>query len=237
MTYKRFGYFWRRCPPQFVLGAYVLFLRLLERHPNRVGVRSDSSNFSQSPFEVGLPGIFSTNKVPLSIDNDKEWQRNTMCQDPHTNEGLFPLTYRGCIQGFWRGKFLFYDFEFYRHILSGNLRGVYTGMFAEQVIEAELRETLVKVKKEDVGGDGPLLTAGFKDMGTFEEETRFLEEGYGHEIVDDDDEDEEGWTKEILISGRVSLYIPISAFPPDFTVYSHTQCVVSYRLGLGSNTW
>ncbi|OXG09832.1 hypothetical protein C367_07011 [Cryptococcus neoformans Ze90-1] len=202
MTYKRFGYFWRRCPPQFVLGAYVLFLRLLERHPNRVGVRSDSSNFSQSPFEVGLPGIFSTNKVPLSIDNDKEWQRNTMCQDPHTNEGLFPLTYRGCIQGFWRGKFLFYDFEFYRHILSGNLRGVYTGMFAEQVIEAELRETLVKVKKEDVGGDGPLLTAGFKDMGTFEEETRFLEEGYGHEIVDDDDEDEEGWTKEILISGR-----------------------------------
>lgn len=156
-----------------------------------------------------------------------------MCQDPHTNEGLFPLTYRGCIQGFWRGKFLFYDFEFYRHILSGNLRGVYTGVFAEQVIEAELRETLVKVKKEDVGGDGPLLTAGFKDMGSLEEETRFLEEGYGQEIVDDDDEDEEGWTKEILISGRVSLYIPISAFPPDFTVYSHTAMCSVVPLGVG----
>lgn len=202
MTYKRFGYSWRRCPPQFVLGAYVLFLRLLERHPNRIGLRSGSSSFSYSPFEVGLPGVFSTNKVPLSIENDKEWQRNTMCQDSHTNEGLLPLTYRGSIQGFWRGKFLFYDFEFYREILSGNLRGVYTGMFAEQAVEAELRETLVKVKKEDVGGDGPLLTAGFKDMGSLEEETKFLEQGYGHEIVHEDDEDEEGWTKEILISGR-----------------------------------
>lgn len=117
-----------------------------------------------------------------------------MCQDSHTNEGLLPLTYRGSIQGFWRGKFLFYDFEFYREILSGNLRGVYTGMFAEQAVEAELRETLVKVKKEDVGGDGPLLTAGFKDMGSLEEETKFLEQGYGHEIVHEDDEDEEGWT-------------------------------------------
>ncbi|KIR71562.1 hypothetical protein I310_04869 [Cryptococcus deuterogattii CA1014] len=182
MTYKRFGYSWRRCPPQFVLGAYILFFRLLERHPERIGLHSGSSNFSTSPFEARLPGIFSTNKVPLSIGSDKGWQRNAMCQDPHTNKGLAPLTFRGCIEGFWWGTFLFYDFEFYRHILSGDLRGVYTGMFAEQAVKAELRETLVKVKKEDVGGDGPLLTAGSKDMESFEEEIRFLEQGNGYEI-------------------------------------------------------
>lgn len=162
-----------------------------------------------------------------------------MCQDPHTSKGLAPLTFRGCIEGFWRGTFLFYDFEFYRHILSGNLRGVYTGMFAEQAVEAELRETLVKMKREDVGGDGPLLTAGFKDMESFEEEIRFLEQGNGYEIVNDDDEDEEGWTKEILISGRVSL--DISASPFFFFLFfsfAHIwQCVESDRLGLGSSTW
>ncbi|WVQ78766.1 hypothetical protein IAT38_000857 [Cryptococcus sp. DSM 104549] len=201
LTYKRFGYTWKRAPPHFILGAYLLFLRLLERQPDRVGLRNGSS-FSQSPFEAGLPGLFSTYKSMSSELHDREWQRNTMCQDPHTSAGLPALCFRGAIQGFWRGKFLFYDFGLYREILGGNMRGVYTGMFAEQAAEMELRETLVKVKKEEVGGDGPLLHAGFKDMEDMDAEIKYVEAGYGHEIVEDDEEVEEGWTKEILITGR-----------------------------------
>src|SRR5690349_6353588 len=39
MPYKRFGYTWRRAPPHFVLGAYLVFLRLLERHSGRMGFK------------------------------------------------------------------------------------------------------------------------------------------------------------------------------------------------------
>ncbi|WWD16640.1 hypothetical protein CI109_101070 [Kwoniella shandongensis] len=204
MTYKRFGYSWKRVPPHFILGVYVGFMRLLERHSDRVGLKAGSSTFSSTPFEAGLPGLFSAIQTMESPLHDREWQRNTMCQDPHTSQGLPPLTYRGQIQGYWRGKFLFYDFDLYRQILAGDMRGVYTGTFAEQVAEMELKETMVKVREEDVGGKGPLLCAGFQEEGgeTDEEQER-IQAGYGNELCDDADEVEKGWTKEILISGRV----------------------------------
>ncbi|OCF58022.1 hypothetical protein L486_04049 [Kwoniella mangroviensis CBS 10435] len=203
MTYKRFGYTWKRAPPHFVLGIYLVFMRLLERQPERVGLKAGSSAFSASPFEAGLPSLFSMSKLIPSAEHDREWQRNTMCQDPHTSPGLPPLTFANQIKGFWRGKFLFYDFDLYRQILAGNMRGVYTGTFAEQAAEMELFETIIKLPKAQLGGKGPLLAAGFKDE--FDEdgsEQSLIKEGYGYELSNETEVLEEGWTKEILISGR-----------------------------------
>ncbi|WWC68735.1 uncharacterized protein I206_102669 [Kwoniella pini CBS 10737] len=203
MTYKRFGYTWKRAPPHFVLGIYLVFFRLLERQPDRVGLKAGSSSFHFSPFEAGLPSLFSGSKLVPSIEHDREWQRNIMSQDPHTSPGLPPTSFSGMLKGFWRGKFLFYDFDLYRQILAGNMRGVYTGTFAEQAAEFELHETIVKLPKEKIGGEGPLLAAGFKDE--FDEDGSqqiAIKEGYGFEICDENEEVQEGWTKEILISGR-----------------------------------
>lgn len=213
LPYQRFGYTWRRAPPHFILACYLIFLRLLERQPGRMGLKPGSSTFSLSPDDSARPGLFSMTKIMPSIYHDREWQRNSVCQDPHTSPGLPPLTFRGELTGFWRGKFLFYDFDHYRQILAGNMRGVYTGTFAEQAAEMEFKETIIKVRNEDVGGKGPLLCAGFDDdeePGSENEQKR-IESGYGHQVVTEDETEEEGWTQEILISGRVSDAVAIRA--------------------------
>ncbi|ODO09228.1 hypothetical protein I350_02828 [Cryptococcus amylolentus CBS 6273] len=201
VTYKRFGYAWRRSPPDFITGIYILFFRLLERHSDRAGTRQGNTSFTHNSKQQ-QGGVFSGNGLPLSEMQDLEWQRDTMCQDPHTSQGLPALALRGKVQGYWRGKFLFYDYELYREMTEGNMRRVYTGMFADQAVEMELKEIVVKVREEDVGGDGPMIGAGFKDLDDVDEEVKAVEEGYGHEIVGDDEPVPEGWTKEILIAGR-----------------------------------
>jgi hypothetical protein len=121
------------------------------------------------------------------------------------------MTFRKAIEGFWRGKFLFYDFDMYRQILGGNMRAIYTGTFAEQAAEMELEETVIKIRIEELGGDGPLLSAGFRDdeVDGAAQQDKILQ-GYGHELcLDDNEPDEEGWTKEILISGRVSFSLTV----------------------------
>ena len=227
MPYKRFGYTWRRSPPHFILGCYLSFLRLLERQPGRMGLKPGSSTFSVSPADAMRPGLFSRTRIMPSIFHDREWQRNSVCQDPHTSPGLSPLAFRGELEGFWRGKFLFYDFDHYRQILAGNMRGVYTGTFAEQAAEMEFRETIIRVKNEDVGGKGPMLCAGYDDgeeAGSDKEQVR-IEEGYEHEVISDDEPDEPGWTKEILISGRVGK------------ICTAKLIAVSHQLGLGTSPW
>jgi hypothetical protein len=85
------------------------------------------------------------------------------------------------------------------------MRGVYTGTFAEHAAEMELKETIIRVRAEDVGGKGPMLCAGFdqEDDSDDESEQEKILQGYGHEVWDGVDEtDEEGWTKEILLSGQ-----------------------------------
>lgn len=170
-----------------------------------MGLKPGSSTFASLAGSGPVPGLFSITRILPSIYHDREWQRNTVCQDPLSSPGLPALTFRGEIEGFWRAKFLFYDFDLYREILAGNIRGVYTGTFAEQATELELKETVIKVRKEDVGGKGPLLCAGFdaeQEGHNPEEEQQRIRDGYGHELVQDEHEvDEEGWTKEILISG------------------------------------
>lgn len=208
LPYQRFGYEWRRAPPHMILGMFLTFARLLERQPGRMGLKPGSSSFNLAPGEDSQPGLFSVTRILPSIYHDREWQRNSKCQDPFTSPGLPPLTFRGEIEGYWRGKFLFYDFDMYRQILAGNMRGVYTGTFAEQAAEMEFKETIIKIRHEDVGGHGPTLCAGFdaEVEGASEEEQRRIEGGYGYELCKNDAEpDEEGWTKEILISGRVGI--------------------------------
>lgn len=213
LPYKRFGYTWRRAPPHFILGAYLVFLRLLERHSHRLGFQPNSSTFSMPIAVRHLPGLFSTTRILPSVSHDREWQRNSVCQDPYTSPGLPPWTFMGEVQGFWRGTFMYINFELYRQIVAGDMRALYTGDFAQQAAEMELHETVIRVKIEDVGGKGPMLSAGFDDdddKATSDVEQARLRSGYGHDVVDTTgrqpeelDPDEPGWTKEILLSGRM----------------------------------
>lgn len=150
------------------------------------------------------------------------------------------MTFHGELQGFWRGKLLFYDFELYRQILAGDMRALYTGQFAQQVAEMELNETVIQVPKEEVGGGGPLLAAGFRDVefdqGEVEQER--IRAGYGYRVVGDVEEgDEPGWTKEILVSGRVSfsflpfLHIELLFFT-SHAIYSPPTPLSDFPLGL-----
>ena len=103
----------------------------------------------------------------------------------------------------------FYDFDMYRQILAGDMRAVYTGAFADRASEVELKETVIKVRVDAVGGEGPMLCAGFDDTyDDEEEEQRRIEAGYGWDLCTNENEvDQPGWTKEILVSGKVSLMV------------------------------
>ncbi|BEI82092.1 hypothetical protein CcaverHIS002_0212520 [Cutaneotrichosporon cavernicola] len=200
--YNRFGHSHRRAPPHFVLGAYLCYMRILERQPGRIGMKAGSSTVFLD--EAGT-GVFTVNHLMPSVYHDPEWQRNTVCQDPHTSPGLPPLTFLGRLEGFWRGRLLFFDFDAYRQMLAGNMPAVYTGTFATHAAEAEIRETVIQVREEDVGGKGSLLNAGFADEEREEEQER-IRTGYGHKVLTGDDlkkADPPGYTKEILLSGRV----------------------------------
>lgn len=202
--YKRFGHAHRRAPPHFVLGAYLCYLRLLERQPGRIGIKATSSTSFQDESGTGL---FSATHIMPSLYHDTEWQRNTVCQDPHTSPGLPPLTFHGRLQGFWRGRLLFFDFDAYRQMLGGNMPAVYTGTFATHAVELEIHETVIRLREEDVGGTGTLVNAGFADEETEPEQAR-IRSGYGHEVLTGDEvnkPDPAGYTKEILLSGGVSF--------------------------------
>jgi hypothetical protein len=214
VPYKRFGYTWRRAPPNHILGSYLYFLRLLDRQPNRrLSASSPSTTTSAGPSpSFPLPGLFNSSRILPSQYHDREWQRNSVCQDPSSSPGLPALTFKGELEGYWRGKFLFYDFDMYRRVLAGDVRAVYTGKFAEQHLELELRETVIRVPMDKVGGAGLAVCAGFKDEaeGEMPDEIKRIREGYGYEMVPEEEmqlekqqgpHDKPGWTKEILLSG------------------------------------
>ena len=159
VPYKRFGYTWRRAPPNHILGSYLYFLRLLDRQPDR----RLSLSTPTPGVAAATSGLFNSSRILPSLYHDREWQRNSVCQDPSSSPGLPSLTFKGELEGYWRGKFLFYDFDMYRRVLAGDVRAVYTGKFAEQHLELELRETVVRVPIAQAGGDGPAVCAGFKE--------------------------------------------------------------------------
>lgn len=151
-----------------------------------------------------------------SLLHDREWQRNSVCQDPHVSAGLPPLTFLGTLEGGWRGQFLFYSFEQYKEVLAGDMRAIYAGNFGAQPVDLDLKETVVRVKIGDEGGrEGGMLSAGYDDIheeesgdwtisGDSKEQRRILG-GYGNQVLtgqEVEEDDEEGWTKEILLSGR-----------------------------------
>lgn len=202
--YNRFGHSHMRAPPRFSLPAYLAFLKLLERHPDRVGLKVVGNTFFQG--EKRGSGLFAWTHIMPSLYHDTEWQRNTTCQDPHTSPGLPPLTYYGRLQGFWRGNLLFYDFDSYRQMLAGNTAAVYTGTFSQHAVELELVETVIRIREEEAGGHGSVLYAGYSPDEDTEEEQAYIRRGYGHQVLTGDDiyaREEPGWTKEILLSGGV----------------------------------
>jgi hypothetical protein len=108
--------------------------------------------------------------------------------------------------------------------------------FAQHAAEMQLKETIIRVRKEDVGGNGSSLDAGFDPVvlgvNTEEGEQERVEAGYGYEVVPvtagiSDEDDEEGWTKEILVSGIVSLVV----FPTDFRSRTEHRSSVADYLG------
>ena len=264
VPYRRFGYTWRRAPPNHVLGTYLYFLRLLDRQPGRRMPANPSAGESNGPPGASpsfpSPGLFNSSRILPSHFHDREWQRNSVCQDPSTSPGLPALTFQGELAGYWRGKFLFYDFDMYRRVLAGDVRAVYTGRFAEQHLELELRETVVRVPVGKVGGDGPSVCAGFKEEaeGELPAEQQRIRDGYGWVVVGEDElqkekadgqvEDEPGWTKEILLSGvgrtswgmasirgRVRAWDGMVVLQMAYSVSSEPSCVCPW-VGVGG-TW
>lgn len=231
-TYKRFGHSHRRAPPHFVLGAYIVYLRLLERQPGRIGIKANSSTSFKD--EAGS-GLFTKTHIMPSLYHDTEWQRNTVCQDPHTSPGLPPLTFHGRMQGFWRGRLLFFDFDAYRQMIGGNMPAVYTGTFATHAVELEIHETVIRVREEDVGGTGAMMNAGFADEET-EQEQAYIRSGYGHEVLTGDElikPDPAGYTKEILLSGGVSLECDCKANVSVVAPGGGLACVAASAPGTG----
>ncbi|ORX36504.1 hypothetical protein BD324DRAFT_580977 [Kockovaella imperatae] len=209
VSYRRFGQTWRRTPPPYALYCLLEFFRLVDRHFTQQGRHSHALKYSTSfRSDQSTSGLFSMTQIMPSIYHDREWQRSTVCQDPNTSPGLPPMTFYGELQGFWRCQFLTLDFDIYRQILAQDMRVLYTGEYSEQVAETELRETVIVVREEDVGGSGSVLHAGFRQLrpeDDIEDELRAIEAGYGHRVcVDVNAPDQPGWTKEILVTGRVN---------------------------------
>lgn len=198
--YSRFGHSHMRAPPSVTISAYIIFFRLLTRHPDRMGIKPGFTNFAEQPSR----GLFSETHLLPSLYHDLEWQRNSVCQDAHNGPGLPPLTFHNRLAGFWRGEMLFFDFEGYRQALGGNVHAVQTGTFHRNAVEIELEETVIRVPENEVGGRGKLINAGFGDEDS-EAELNFIRAGYGYKVLTGDElyaPEKPGWTKEILLSGR-----------------------------------
>ncbi|GMK54940.1 hypothetical protein CspeluHIS016_0115260 [Cutaneotrichosporon spelunceum] len=170
-------------------GTDMWGLGFLWTENGRVGLKSDSTVFQ----DTGR-GVFSLTYIMNSLYHDTDWQRNTVCQNPLTSPGLRPLTFHSRLTGLWRGNLLFYDFDAYRQMLSGNMRSLYTGTFTQHAVVLDLQETVIRLRTDDLR---------FADEET-EEEQALIKSGYGHQVLTGDviyDREPPGWTKEILLSG------------------------------------
>ncbi|TYJ57024.1 hypothetical protein B9479_002303 [Cryptococcus floricola] len=203
-TYHRFNTTWSRQPPQCILACEIGFFRLLERRSCQTSTGKCFTKEDSSSFEKGFPGILTTPDASTLTSEayDREWKRQASCQDPMNSPGLPPLTFKGCIEGTWRGKSLYMDFDTYRRILGGDIRLAFAGPYQSQAVEFVLREGLIKVRKGMVGGYGHVFHAGMINGDSLERELEWVANGCGHEFVSEDTIDEEGWTKEIIITGH-----------------------------------
>lgn len=210
---KRLGKWWRVSSPYQTTCASLSFMKLLERHPElitlgknphvqlpRPGVASSSGqkSIAAKPFSSADENLDSSN-----WDNDLYRAMN--CHDPITSSGMHPLAFRHKIEGLWKGKYLYFDYNAYQHVVKGDVRSLYEGTYGEEMQEWRLEERVINVKIDKVGGDGPMLNAGFRLGLTAEDEeyeaSLSAEERGWEPCLDEEAPDRPGWTKEILISG------------------------------------
>ena len=210
---KRLGRWWRVSSPYQTTCASLSFMQLLERHPElitlgknpgaqlpRPGVASSSGQKLNGPN----PLLSTTEKLD-STHWDNDLYRAMNCHDPITSSGMHPLAFRHQIEGLWKGKYLYFDYNAYQHVVKGDVRSLYEGTYGQEMQEWRLEERVINVKIDKVGGDGPMLNAGFRLGLTAEDEeyeaSLSVEERGWEPCTDESAPDRPGWTKEILISG------------------------------------
>jgi hypothetical protein len=142
----------------------------------------------------------------VSTQYDQDFMRSMSCASPITSPGLPALFYRNRIEGTWKGAYIFFDFEAYRRLLTGNLRSLYEGAYGHQECEWNILESVINVRLDRLGGNGGFLSAGFKLDQTAEEathEAQMSAEERGWEPCPDENAlDRPGWTKEIILTGQ-----------------------------------
>jgi len=213
---KRLGKWWKVSAPHQTTVASLSFMQLLERHPELITLGKNPH--VQLPRPAGTahpashPHQFKATKQCLDVsDNldsshwDNDLNRAMNCHDPISSPGMHPLAFRHRIEGIWKGKYLYFDYNAYQHMVKGDVRSLYEGAYGEELQEWRLEERVINVKIDKVGGDGPMLNAGFRTGLTAEDEayeaSLTVDERGWEPCEDENAPDRPGWTKEILISG------------------------------------
>jgi hypothetical protein len=206
-----------------------MFMSLLDRHPQLVGLMKDPSAPamsstgqhvpSTSPLETlhsstDSPGGRSASYFPKLPDltttpsklYEAEFVRSLSCTSPVDSPGLSPLAYRHTLEGLWQGKYLYLDHPAYQSALAGNIRSIYDGAFGEQKQEMFLQEIVINVHKDHLGGTGSPLLGGFQPSEIIQDGWRRQEgtpDEKGWEFCQDEAApDRPGWTKELMIAGH-----------------------------------
>lgn len=167
--------------------------------------RSSLTDTGSSSSTTGSTGS-GRKDVVVSIDFDDDHQRSLTCLNPIDSPGLPPLFFRHKLQGLWVGKYLYLDHSAYQASLGGDIRSMYEGSIGDEEQEFYLEESVINVKIDRVGGDGPALAAGFKvdmdDDELLEDQQMDVDQRGWEPCLDENEPDKPGWTKEIILSGK-----------------------------------
>jgi hypothetical protein len=213
---KRLGKWWKVSAPYQTTVTILAFMQLLERHPELITLGKNPHLTIPRPaalpprppqshcFNTSMP--FASPALDLDSSHlDNDLNRAMNCHDPISSPGLHPLAFRHLIEGTWKGKYLYFDYNAYQHMVKGDVRSLYEGAYGEELQDWRLEERVINVKVQQVGGDGPMLNAGFRTGLTAEDEeyeaSLSVEERGWEPCLDENAPDRPGWTKEILISG------------------------------------
>lgn len=207
-TVKRLGKHWKVSPPFHTMIASISFMQLLDRHPELITLGKNphvSTLRPGAPANPAKKAPFRTSRNVTSKDFDMDLNRAMSCYSPITSPGMHPLSFRHQLEGIWLGKYVYFDYNAYQHMVKGDIRSLYEGTYGTEAQEWHIQERVINVKIDKVGGDGSMLTAGYRtDMSPEDEqyEASLSAEERGWEpCLDEGAPDRPGWTKEILLSG------------------------------------
>jgi hypothetical protein len=225
---KRLGKWWNVCAPMQTTIKSLHFMQVLERHPELITLGKnphmksfagetiepvvkpsgggDDSESSSSTSATTARSVRLLDNPPnlTSIDFDMELNRAMNCFDPVSSPGMHPLAFRHHLEGTWKGKYLYFDYNAYQHMVKGDVRSLYEGTYGEEVLDWTLEERVINVKVDQVGGDGSMMTAGYKKHDSEDDEYEAglsVDERGWEPCLDENAPDRPGWTKEILLSG------------------------------------